>query len=247
MLALAVPILSQGGTQRAEQPPAGRGWTASSLRRSSSWRLRLPEAVAECPLRYRCRCGRRAPSTSAMICAGADPKRGPMRSMVTERTCSVRLLSRPVSRSCWPVEEPVTRRRERCCWSPGVDDVDCRSGIGRDTTVAIYGDRSNWWAAYALWVFTLFGHEDVRLLNGGRAKWVAGGREMTRDLLKITSMEYPVVERIDAPIRAFKDDVLAHIGQPMVDVRSPGEFSGVAAYARQSAGGSDAWRPHPWR
>jgi len=99
-------------------------------------------------------------------------------------------------------------------------------GIIRDTTVVIYGDKSNWWAAYALWVFTLFGHEDVRLLDGGRAKWVAEGREMTRDLPAPTAVDYPVVERNDAPIRAFRDDTLAHIGQPMVDVRSPGEFSG---------------------
>jgi len=99
-------------------------------------------------------------------------------------------------------------------------------GIGRDTTVVIYGDKSNWWAAYALWVFTLFGHQDVRLLDGGRAKWVAQGREMTRDVPDRTIVEYPVVERNDAPIRAFRDDVLAHIGQPMVDVRSPGEYSG---------------------
>ncbi|HEY8823172.1 MAG TPA: sulfurtransferase [Dermatophilaceae bacterium] len=99
-------------------------------------------------------------------------------------------------------------------------------GIIRDTTVVIYGDKSNWWAAYALWVFTLFGHEDVRLLDGGRTKWVAEGREMTRDLPAPTAVDYPVVERNDAPIRAFRDDTLAHIGQPMVDVRSPGEFSG---------------------
>jgi thiosulfate/3-mercaptopyruvate sulfurtransferase len=99
-------------------------------------------------------------------------------------------------------------------------------GIRRDTTVVIYGDKSNWWAAYALWVFTLFGHEDVRLLDGGRAKWVAEGRGITRVLPARTAVEYPVIERDDAPIRAFKDDVLAHIGRPMVDVRSPGEYSG---------------------
>ena len=99
-------------------------------------------------------------------------------------------------------------------------------GIGRDTTVVIYGDKSNWWAAYALWVFTLFGHADVRLLDGGRAKWVAEGREITREVPVQTAVDYPVVERDDAPIRAFKDDVLGHIGRPMVDVRSPGEFSG---------------------
>jgi thiosulfate/3-mercaptopyruvate sulfurtransferase len=101
-----------------------------------------------------------------------------------------------------------------------------KRGIARDTTVVIYGDKSNWWAAYALWVFTLFGHPDVRLLDGGRAKWLAEGREMTRDVPFQTAVDYPVVERNDAPIRAFKDDTLAHIGKPMVDVRSPGEFSG---------------------
>ena len=99
-------------------------------------------------------------------------------------------------------------------------------GITRESTVVIYGDKSNWWAAYALWVFTLFGHEDVRLLDGGRAKWVAEGREITREAPSPAAVDYPVVERDDSAIRAFKDDVLAHIGQPMVDVRSPGEFSG---------------------
>jgi thiosulfate/3-mercaptopyruvate sulfurtransferase len=100
-------------------------------------------------------------------------------------------------------------------------------GIGRDTTVVFYGDKSNWWAAYALWVFTLFGHEDVRLLDGGRAKWVAEGREMTREVPQRTPVEYPVVERVDAPVRAFKEDVLGHLGSgKLVDVRSPGEFTG---------------------
>jgi thiosulfate/3-mercaptopyruvate sulfurtransferase len=99
-------------------------------------------------------------------------------------------------------------------------------GIGRGTTVVIYGDKSNWWAAYALWVFTLFGHEDVRLLDGGRAKWVAEGREITREVPVQKAVDYPVVRRHEASIRAFKNDVLAHIGRPMVDVRSPGEFSG---------------------
>jgi len=99
-------------------------------------------------------------------------------------------------------------------------------GIGRDTTVVIYGDKSNWWAAYALWVMTLFGHEDVRLLDGGRAKWVEEGRELTKESPKPSRAAYPVVERHDAPIRAFKEDVLTHLGKPLVDVRSPGEFSG---------------------
>jgi len=99
-------------------------------------------------------------------------------------------------------------------------------GIGRDTTVVIYGDKNNWWAAYALWVMSLFGHDDVRLVDGGRAKWIAEGRELTKDVPSPAPADYPVVERKDAPIRAFKDDVLAHLGGPLVDVRSPGEYSG---------------------
>ena len=99
-------------------------------------------------------------------------------------------------------------------------------GIARDTTIVIYGDKSNWWAAYALWVFTLFGHQDVRLLDGGRAKWEADGRAYTTDPEQAEAVEYPVVERDDSRIRAYKDDVLAHWGSPLIDVRSPEEFSG---------------------
>ncbi len=99
-------------------------------------------------------------------------------------------------------------------------------GISRDSTVVIYGDKNNWWAAYALWIFTLFGHEDVRLLNGGRDKWIAEGRAITTDVPAPTPAEYPVVERDDSTVRAFKDDVLAHLGKPLIDVRSPEEYSG---------------------
>jgi thiosulfate/3-mercaptopyruvate sulfurtransferase len=99
-------------------------------------------------------------------------------------------------------------------------------GISRETTVVLYGDRNNWWAAYGLWVFTLFGHPDVRLLDGGRAKWFAEGRPTTTEASDSPTVDYPVVERVDGPVRAFKDDVLAHLGQPMIDVRSPAEYSG---------------------
>jgi thiosulfate/3-mercaptopyruvate sulfurtransferase len=101
-----------------------------------------------------------------------------------------------------------------------------QKGIGRDTTVVFYGDKSNWWAAYALWVFSLFGHPDVRLLDGGRAKWDAEGRPMTIDLPGRPPTDYPVVQRDDSHIRAFRDDVLSHVGKPLVDVRSPDEYSG---------------------
>lgn len=100
-------------------------------------------------------------------------------------------------------------------------------GIGRDTTVVIYGDKNNWWAAYALWVFRLFGHEDVRLLDGGRAKWEAEGRPYTTEASNRPAVDYPAVERDDSVIRAFKDDVLLALGEtPLIDVRSPAEYSG---------------------
>ncbi|MCO1339858.1 sulfurtransferase [Kocuria polaris] len=113
-------------------------------------------------------------------------------------------------------------------------------GISREDTVVIYGDKSNWWAAYALWVFTLFGHEDVRLLDGGRDKWIAEGRELTREKPQPEPADYPVVERDDSVIRAYKDDVLAHLGNgPLIDVRSPEEYSGerthMPAYPEEGA------------
>ena len=105
-----------------------------------------------------------------------------------------------------------------------------RKGIRREDTIVIYGDKSNWWAAYTLWVFTLFGHADVRLLNGGRDAWIAEGRELTKEVPVATPSEYPVVERRDDDIRAFKEDVLAHLGKPLIDVRSPEEYSGVRTH-----------------
>ncbi|MEY4740786.1 MAG: hypothetical protein RL402_311 [Actinomycetota bacterium] len=99
-------------------------------------------------------------------------------------------------------------------------------GIDRSDTIVLYGDRSNWWATYAFWVFKLFGHEDVRILNGGRAKWIAEGRELTRDVPGASSVSYPVVQRDDKTIRAFRDEVLAHLGKPLVDVRSKPEYTG---------------------
>jgi thiosulfate/3-mercaptopyruvate sulfurtransferase len=128
-----------------------------------------------------------------------------------------------------------------------------RKGISRDDTVVIYGDKSNWWAAYALWVFTLFGHKDVRLLNGGRDAWVAQGRELTKDLPTRQASNYPVVERNDSEIRAFKEDVLEPFGNPLIDVRSPEEYSGerthMPAYPEEGAlrgGHIPTARSVPW-
>ena len=102
-----------------------------------------------------------------------------------------------------------------------------RKGIARDDTVVIYGDKSNWWAAYALWVFTLFGHPDVRLLDGGRDLWLAEGRDTTLEVPDRVATGYPVVQRDDAPIRAYRDEVLAALGvATLIDVRSPEEYTG---------------------
>ncbi|WP_019482839.1 sulfurtransferase [Arthrobacter sp. TB 23] len=103
-------------------------------------------------------------------------------------------------------------------------------GITRDSTVVIYGDKSNWWAAYALWVFSLFGHEDVRLLDGGRDKWLAEGRPTTTEVPAPQTADYPVVERNDAPIRAYLSDVLGHLGKPLIDVRSVDEYTGARTH-----------------
>jgi len=112
-------------------------------------------------------------------------------------------------------------------------------GISREDTVVIYGDKNNWWAAYALWVFSLFGHEDVRLLDGGRDTWIAEGRPVTTDPSAPTATDYPVVERDDTVLRAYKEDVLAHLGRPLIDVRSPEEYSGdrttAPAYPEEGA------------
>ncbi len=103
-----------------------------------------------------------------------------------------------------------------------------RLGISPDTTVVFYGDKNNWWAAYAYWVFQLFGHDNARLMDGGRLKWRQEGRDLVRDVPTHPAAEYPVAERDDAPIRAFRGDVEQHIaaGRALVDVRSPEEYRG---------------------
>lgn len=99
-------------------------------------------------------------------------------------------------------------------------------GIKRDDAIVIYGDKSNWWATYAFWVLKLFGHEDVRIMDGGRALWIAEGRELSKETPILTESSYPVLQRQDSEIRAYKEDVLKHFGKPLIDVRSPQEYSG---------------------
>jgi thiosulfate/3-mercaptopyruvate sulfurtransferase len=99
-------------------------------------------------------------------------------------------------------------------------------GISREDTIVLYGDKSNWWACYAFWVFKLFGHEDVRLLDGSRSKWIAEGRELTKAQPELPSGNYPAVVRDDSKLRAFRDDIAKHSPSPIVDIRSPQEYTG---------------------
>jgi len=103
-----------------------------------------------------------------------------------------------------------------------------RIGVTPEMTVVFYGDKSNWWATYAFWVFKLFGHKDARVMDGGRLKWVQEGRPMTTEVPSYPPTVYKAQPRDDRTDRAFRDQVLEHVraGLPLVDVRSPEEFRG---------------------
>jgi len=108
------------------------------------------------------------------------------------------------------------------------EELMASRGIGSDTTVVLYGDKNNWFAAYAYWYLKVYGHEDVRILDGGRQKWIDEGRELTTDVPSSRSASY-AAKPADESIRARRDAVLAGLGAParaLVDVRSPQEYSG---------------------
>src|SRR3712207_4702403 len=99
-------------------------------------------------------------------------------------------------------------------------------GIGNDDTVVLYGGNNNWYAAYAYWYFKLYGHRDVKLIDGGRKKWELDGRPLSKDAVERPATQYKASEP-DLSIRAFRDEVVASIGSKnLIDVRSPDEFSG---------------------
>jgi thiosulfate/3-mercaptopyruvate sulfurtransferase len=99
-------------------------------------------------------------------------------------------------------------------------------GIDNDDTVVLYGGNNNWFAAYAYWYFKLYGHDNVKLLDGGRKKWELDGRELSKDAVSRPATQYHAKDQ-DTSIRAFRDEVIDAIGQQnLVDVRSPDEFSG---------------------
>lgn len=106
-----------------------------------------------------------------------------------------------------------------------------RSGIGNDTTVVIYGDRDNWWACHTFWVLHLFGHHDLRIMDGGREKWLAEGRQITTEPANPPVAAYHAHQRNDRTDRAMRDEVLDHVTRhlKLIDVRSPEEFSGEIA------------------
>jgi thiosulfate/3-mercaptopyruvate sulfurtransferase len=113
-------------------------------------------------------------------------------------------------------------------------------GISNDHTIVFYGDRNNWWACYALWVFTMYGHADCRIMNGGRQKWIDEGRELSTERPTYPAVTYTASDP-DFSIRAFRQDTLEHSNarKPLIDVRSPGEFSGelthMADYPQEGA------------
>ncbi|MBM3225762.1 MAG: sulfurtransferase [Candidatus Tectomicrobia bacterium] len=100
-------------------------------------------------------------------------------------------------------------------------------GIGNNHTIVFYGDRNNWWACYAMWVFKMYGHNDCRIMNGGRQKWIDEGRALTQDRPSYPAVTY-AASGPDLSIRAFRQEVMDHIQakKPLIDVRSPGEYSG---------------------
>ncbi len=108
------------------------------------------------------------------------------------------------------------------------EDLMRRNGITNDTLVVFYGDKNNWWACYALWIFELFGHTRTAVMDGGRLKWEQEGRPMTKEVPSVPQTEYHAQDRADYKIRAFREDVLSHIAanRPLVDVRSAGEYTG---------------------
>lgn len=110
----------------------------------------------------------------------------------------------------------------------GFEALMSRIGVTPDTLLVFYGDKNNWWATYAFWVFQLFGHQNARVMDGGRLKWEKEKRPMTRDKSTYPTTKYQAKNRDDSRIRAFREQVLKHVTtqRPLVDVRSPQEYSG---------------------
>ena len=127
----------------------------------------------------------------------------------------------------WQRDTQDTLRRDLPSHS-AFEELLSRSGIGNDTTIILYGDNNNWFAAYAFWLLKYYGHKDVRLINGGRKKWIDEGWPLTTDVPQPAWTTYKVTKP-DTNIRALRNFVEASVsqaGRALVDVRSPKEFSG---------------------
>ena len=127
----------------------------------------------------------------------------------------------------WQTDLQNTVTRELLT-SDEVADLLGRSGISNDTTIVLYGDNNNWFAAWAFWFLRMYGHQNVKLMNGGRVKWVAEGRPITNDVPSPTAVSYSA-SAADTSLRALRDTVLAAAsagGTQLVDVRSPAEYNG---------------------
>jgi thiosulfate/3-mercaptopyruvate sulfurtransferase len=137
----------------------------------------------------------------------------------------------------------------------GFEQLASERGIANDTTVILYGDKNNWYATYGFWLFKYFGHDDVRILDGGRAKWEAENRQYTREIPAFEPTNY-VAKEANNDIRAFRDqvrDIVASGSAELVDVRSPQEFTGELLHAigypqegAQRAGHVAGARNVPW-
>ncbi len=127
--------------------------------------------------------------------------------------------------------------------------VCAKLGISNDTTVVFYGDKSNWFACYALWLFQYYGHEKVRIMNGGRAKWEKENRPFVKEESSYPLTTY-TARQPDKKIRAFREEVFKHVEKkkPLVDVRSRERiYRRTDLHAELSAGRSDTRRAHPRR
>jgi thiosulfate/3-mercaptopyruvate sulfurtransferase len=150
------------------------------------------------------------------------------------------------------VQDPV---RRDFVDKPGFEKLMSRWGIANDTTVIFYGDRNNWYACYSFWLFKYYGHENAKIMNGGRLKWVDEGRELTREVPQVRATQYSAKEP-DASVRAFRRDVEDALGASdtvLVDVRSPQEYKGEVLHmigypqeGAQRAGHVPGAKSIPW-
>ena len=123
------------------------------------------------------------------------------------------------------VQDPVTRDFVD---QQGFEKLMSRWGISNDTTIILYGDKNNWYACYSFWLFTMFGHKHIKIMNGGRQKWEAEGRPFTKDVPHFAATTYHA-QPMDESIRAFREDVMNGLKDPnrrLIDVRSPQEYTG---------------------